>query len=250
MIITDDNFASIVNAVEEGRAVYDNIKKFTKYIFASNVPEAVPFMFYVLARVPLPLTVMQILSVDLGTDMLPALALGAEPPEEDVMKFPPRERKKGILSGALLAHSLLFLGGIESIAAMASYFWMNFINGYGMDSLAQPGTVVYAMATTMTLVGIVMSQVGNVFACRTERSSSFRRSLRINPLLPMGLAFELTIILALVYTPILQPVFGTAPLLPKHWLFPLIFAPTILLADEVRKFLVRRLDRRTRGPNR
>jgi len=250
MIITDDNFASIVNAVEEGRAVYNNIKKFTRYIFASNVPEAVPFMFYVLARVPLPLTVMQILSVDLGTDMLPALALGAEPPEEDVMKFPPRQRKKGILSGALLAHSLLFLGGIESIAAMASYFWMNFINGYGADSLAQPGTVIYAMATTMTLVGIVMSQVGNVFACRTERSSSFRRSLRINPLLPMGLAFELTVILALVYTPILQPVFGTAPLLPEHWLFPLIFAPTILLADEVRKFLVRRLDRRTRGPNR
>jgi len=97
MIVTDDNFASIVSAVEEGRAVYNNIKKFTKYVFASNVPEAVPFIVHVLASVPLPLNVMQILSVDLGTDMVPAIALGAEPPEEDVMRFPPRRREKGIL---------------------------------------------------------------------------------------------------------------------------------------------------------
>ena len=241
MIVTDDNFASIVSAVEEGRAVYNNIKKFTKYIFASNVPEAVPFIFYVLAAVPLPLTVMQILSVDLGTDMIPALALGAEPPEGDVMRFPSRKREKGILSGGLLAHSLLFLGGIESIAAMACYYWMNFINGFGPGSLAQPGTVVYSMATTMTLVGIVMSQVGNVFACRTERASSLKRSIKINPLLPMGLAFELSIILALVYLPFLHPVFGTAPLSPEHWLFPMVFAPAILLAEEVRKLILRRL---------
>jgi Ca2+-transporting ATPase len=243
MIITDDNFASIVSAVEEGRAVFNNIKKFTKYIFASNVPEAVPFIFYVLGGVPLPLTVMQILSVDLGTDMVPALALGAEPPEEDVMRFPPRKLGKGILSAGLLAHALIFLGGIESVAAMASYYWMNLINGYSLNSLAPQGTVIYSMATTMTLVGIVMSQVGNVFACRTERASSLKRSITLNHLLPVGLIFELSIILSLVYLPFLQPIFGMAPLLPKHWLFPLIFAPTILLADEVRKFILRKMER-------
>ena len=161
------------------------------------------------------------------------------------MRYPPRRREKGILSTGLLAHSLIFLGGIESIAAMASYYWMNFINGHGPSSLAQPGTVVYSMATTMTLVGIVMAQVGNVFACRTERSSSLKRSIRINPLLPLGLLFEISIISALVYLPFLQPVFGTAPLLPQHWFFPLIFAPTILLADEIRKFIVRRRNRST-----
>jgi magnesium-transporting ATPase (P-type) len=245
IIITDDNFASIVNAVEEGRAVYNNIKKFTKYIFASNVPEIVPFVLFALANVPLALNVMQILSVDLGTDMLPALALGAEPPEEDVMRLPPRRREKSILSTGLLAQAFLFLGAIEAVAAMTSYYWMNIINGYSLSSLAQPGTKVYSMATTMTLVGIVMAQVGNVFACRTERSSSIKRSIRINPLLPLGLAFELSIILSLVYLPFLQPVFGTAPLLPHHWLLPLAFAPTILLADEVRKLILRRGNRLT-----
>ncbi|MEM2943008.1 MAG: cation-translocating P-type ATPase C-terminal domain-containing protein, partial [Candidatus Bathyarchaeia archaeon] len=86
---------------------------------------------------------------------------------------------------------------------------------------------------------------GNVFACRTERSSSLKRSIRINPLLPLGLAFELSIILSLVYLPFLNPIFGTAPLLPHHWLLPLAFAPTILLADEVRKLIVRRRNRLT-----
>ncbi|WP_455278787.1 cation-translocating P-type ATPase [[Eubacterium] cellulosolvens] len=240
MIITDDNFASIVSAIEEGRAVYNNIKKFTRYIFASNVPEIVPFIFFALAQVPLALNVMQILSVDLGTDMLPALALGAEPAEKDVMNMPPRKREKSLLSRELLAHAFLFLGTIEAFAAMGSYYWMNLINGYGPHSLAQPGNIVYTMASTMTLVGIVMVQVGNVFACRTERSSSLQRSIRINPLLPIGILFEILLIIALVYLPFLQPIFGTASLLPQHWLFPIIFAPTILLADELRKFIYRR----------
>jgi Ca2+-transporting ATPase len=240
MIITDDNFASIVSAIEEGRAVYNNIKKFTRYIFASNVPEIVPFIFFALAQVPLALNVMQILSVDLGTDMLPALALGAEPAEKDVMDMPPRKREKSLLSRELLAHAFLFLGTIEAFAAMGSYYWMNLINGYGPYSLAQPGNIIYTMASTMTLVGIVMVQIGNVFACRTERSSAFQRSIRINPLLPIGILFEISLIIALVYLPFLQPIFGTASLLPQHWLFPIIFAPTILLADELRKFIYRR----------
>jgi Ca2+-transporting ATPase len=240
MIITDDNFASIVSAIEEGRAVYNNIKKFTRYIFASNVPEIVPFIFFALAKVPLALNVMQILSVDLGTDMLPALALGAEPAEKDVMNMPPRKREKSLLSRGLLAHAFLFLGTIEALAAMGSYYWMNLINGYGPHSLAQPGNIVYTMASTMTLVGIVMVQVGNVFACRTERSSSLKRGIRINPLLPIGILYEIILIIALVYLPLLQPIFGTAPLLPHHWLFPIIFAPIILLADELRKLIYRR----------
>jgi magnesium-transporting ATPase (P-type) len=188
---------------------------------------------------------MQVLSVDLGTDMFPALALGAEPPEEDVMRFPPRKRGKAMLSVGLLAHSLIFLGGIESIAGMASYYWMNLMNGFSSSSLAPPGTPVYSMATTMTLVGIVMAQVGNVFACRTERAPSFRRSIMINPLLPPGLLFEFSIIVSLVYVPFLNSIFGTAPLLPQHWLFPLIFAPTILLCDEARKLLLRWSEKRT-----
>ena len=239
MIITDDNFASIVNAVEEGRTVYDNIRKFTRYIFTSNVPEIVPFILFALAKVPLALTVMQILAIDLGTDMAPSLALGAEPPEHDVMKKPPRKLDKSLLTPSLLAHAFLFLGSIEALAAMAGFYWMNMINGYSIDSPAQPGTEVYVMATTMTLVTIVICQIGNVFVCRTERSSSLKRSLKTNIMIPRGIFIEILIILSLVYLPFLQPAFGTASLSLEHWLFPLIFAPIILLADEFRILIFR-----------
>jgi potassium/sodium efflux P-type ATPase len=237
MIITDDNFASIVNAVEEGRTVYDNIRKFTRYIFTSNVPEIIPFILFALARVPLALTVMQILAIDLGTDMAPSLALGAEPPEHDVMKNPPRKLDKSLLTPSLLAHAFLFLGSIEALAAMGGFYWMNMINGYSIDSPAQPGTEVYVMATTMTLVTIVFCQIGNVFVCRTERSSSLKRSLKTNSMIPKGIFIEILIILSLVYLPFLQPAFGTAALSLEHWLFPLIFAPIILLADEFRMLI-------------
>ena len=94
MILTDDNFASIVNAIEEGRAVYDNIRRFVAYIFTSNIPELVPFILFVLFKIPLALTVMQILAIDLGTDMVPALALGTEAPEPGIMNRPPRSQKE------------------------------------------------------------------------------------------------------------------------------------------------------------
>jgi magnesium-transporting ATPase (P-type) len=117
---------------------------------------------------------------------------------------------------------------------MGGFYWMNIINGYSIDSPAQPGTEVYMMATTMTLVTIVFCQIGNVFVCRTERSSSLKRSLKTNSMIPRGIFIEMMIILSLVYVPLLQAAFGTAALSLEHWLFPLIFAPTILLADELR----------------
>jgi sodium/potassium-transporting ATPase subunit alpha len=113
MVLTDDNFASIVAAIEEGRAVYDNVRKFVTYIFASNIPEIVPFIAFVLFRVPLPLTVMQILAVDPGTDLLPALALGAETPEPDVMRRPPRSRRERLLNLPTLLRAYGWLGMIE-----------------------------------------------------------------------------------------------------------------------------------------
>ena len=111
MILTDDNFASIVNAVEEGRAVYANIKRFTSYIFTSNTPEAVPFIIFALsaARIPIALNVMHILAIDLGTDIVPALALGAEPPEAGVMDRPPRNLNEHVITRSLLLRSYAWL---------------------------------------------------------------------------------------------------------------------------------------------
>jgi len=114
LVLLDDNFASIVNAVEEGRTVFENIRKFLTYILTSNIPELVPYLAFAFARVPLALTVIQILAVDLGTDMVPALGLGAEPPDSRVMQRPPRSRQDRLLTPRLLGRAYLFLGFARS----------------------------------------------------------------------------------------------------------------------------------------
>ena len=124
MVLMDDNFASIVAAIEEGRAVFDNIRKFLTYILTSNVPELIPYLAFVLFKIPLPLTIIQILAVDLGTDMLPALGLGTEKPSPHIMQRPPRPRGERLLSGSLMLRAYLFLGGMEAIAAMAAFFYV------------------------------------------------------------------------------------------------------------------------------
>ena len=174
MILTDDNFASIVNAIEEGRAVYANIKRFTSYILTSNTPEAVPFILFAFSsgRIPLALNVMQILSVDLGTDIIPALALGAELPEPGLMKRPPRSRLEHIITSRMLTRSYLFLGAIQSLAAMSTFYFMFWSNGYWGQLLDLPSSgQLYLAATSMTLAAIVTTQIGNLFAQRTEARS-------------------------------------------------------------------------------
>jgi Ca2+-transporting ATPase len=240
MILTDDNFASIVSAIEEGRAVYANIKKFVTYIFASNIPEIVPFIAYVLFRIPLPLTVMQILAVDLGTDLVPALGLGTEPPEPGTMDQPPRPRNKRLLDLPLLFRSYCFLGPIEAAACMAGFFFIYVEHGWRPGLAMADSGVLYVTATTMSLAGIVATQIGNVFACRTERESVFRAGFFANRLVLWGIVTELTIIILLIYTPPLQKIFGLAPLTFREWAFLFIFPPILLLLEEARKRILRR----------
>jgi magnesium-transporting ATPase (P-type) len=124
MILLDDNFASIVSAVEEGRAVFENLRKFLTYILTSNIPELMPYLAFVLFRIPLPLTVIQILAVDLGTDMLPALALGAEAPQPGLMQQPPRPRTERLLHWPLLIRAYLWLGMMEAAVSLAAFFYV------------------------------------------------------------------------------------------------------------------------------
>ncbi|MEW6324562.1 MAG: cation-transporting P-type ATPase, partial [Nitrospirota bacterium] len=124
MVLMDDNFASIVNAVEEGRTVFANMRKFLTYILTSNIPEIVPYLAFAIFKIPLPLTIIQILAVDLGTDMVPALGLGAERPETGVMRRPPRARDERLWSWPLIARAYLFLGLMEAAAAMAAFFFV------------------------------------------------------------------------------------------------------------------------------
>lgn len=242
MILTDDNFASIVNAVEEGRAVFDNIKRFVTYILASNIPEIVPFLLFVIAKIPLPLTVMQILAVDLGTDLIPALALGAEAPEPDVMDRPPRKKKDRILSSRLLLRAYGFLGPLEALACMVGFFYIYWIHGWrpakGIAAMASSGPV-YVMGTTMCLAIIVATQIGNGFACRTTRESIFRVGLFSNRLYLAGIASEIMILMLFIHVFPFNKVFGLRPLPVNAWLFTLVWIPICLVADEIRKLILR-----------
>jgi calcium-translocating P-type ATPase len=240
MVLLDDNFASIVAAVEEGRAVYANIKKFVTYIFASNVPEIVPFLAFVLFRIPLPLTVMQILAVDLGTDLVPALGLGAEAPEPGIMDRPPRPRDTRLLDRRLLLRAYGFLGALEAVACMAAFLSVYLMQGWRPGLPLAASGPLYIEATTMTLAAIVFAQVGNVFACRTERESALKVGLLSNRLVLVGIVVELTLLVLLMQTPLLQRVFGVSAIHPVGWAVLLIFPCLLFLAEEGRKALLRR----------
>ncbi|MBI3571091.1 MAG: cation-transporting P-type ATPase [Gammaproteobacteria bacterium] len=241
MVLMDDNFASIVAAIEEGRAVYDNIRKFLTYILTSNVPEIVPYLAFVLFKIPLPLTIIQILAVDLGTDMLPALALGAEPPEPGVMRRSPRPPQERLLSWPLLLRAYGWLGLMEAAAAMAAFFFVLHGAGWKYGETLAPNHPLYLQATTACLSAIIVMQVVNVFLCRSERGSAFARGLFLNRLILLGIAAEIALIFVIDYTPWGNKLFGTAPITPGVWLYVVPFALAMLLLEEARKVFARRL---------
>ena len=244
MVLVDDNFATIVGAVEEGRAIFDNMRKFIVYIFAHLSPEAIPFIFYALFRIPLPLTVMQILAIDLGTETLPALALGVERPEPDVMARPPRPRSERLLSAGSLTRGYAFLGGMTTVVVLSAFFLFLHSKGWSWGQSSAPTKEVGLEASTIVFLGIVLMQVGNAFACRTERASAFTIGLFSNRLLLWGIAFELVFAAALIYVPFLQKVFRTGPVGAEWWAYLIAFVPVIFLAEELRKAIQRRRHRR------
>jgi calcium-translocating P-type ATPase len=240
MVLLDDNFASIVMAIEEGRAVFDNIRKFMTYILTSNIPELVPYLAFVLFRIPLPLTIIQILAVDLGTDMLPALALGAERPDPGVMRRPPRRRSDRLVDFALIARAYLFLGLLESAAAMATFFFVLWQGGWQYGEALGFADPLYQAATTACLGAIVAMQIANVYLCRSERSSILIHGMAGNPLILLGIGVEIALMAFIAYCPWGQAVFGTAPLPAEAWLFMLPFAAAMIVLEELRKGWARR----------
>jgi len=242
MILLDDNFASIVSAIEEGRAVYDNIKKFAVYVFNSNMAEAVPFIVMLMSGglIPMPLTVMQVLSIDLGTDMVPALGLGTDPAEPGIMDRPPRSLEQPILSTALLSKALLWYGLIEAAAGMSGYFFLNWLHGWPSNPLAPVNSHVWCMATSMTLACIVCSQIGAVFCCRTNLSSIFTIDILKNRLIVAGVICEIILLALLLYVPFLNEIFNTAPLGIAALAFAASWVPIMIFMDETRKLYLRR----------
>ena len=243
MVLMDDNFATIVAAIEEGRTIFENIKKFIAYILTSNIPEITPFIAYVLFDIPLPVTVVLILGIDLGTDLIPALGLGAEKPETDVMNKPPRPRNERLLTRNLLFMSYGVIGMIQAAAGFFSFFVILFHGGwqYGQDLASN--TLLYQQATTAFFASVVICQIADVIICRTRRQSIFTVGFLSNRLILFGIFTEIALVCLISYSPWFNLLFNTAPLEYWHYLLSVPFAILILIIDEIRRVFVRRDNR-------
>ncbi|GHJ96880.1 magnesium-transporting ATPase [Streptomyces sp. NE5-10] len=247
MVLTDDDFATIVTAIESGRRVYDNVRKFIVYIFAHATPEIVPFLVFALSAgaVPLPLTVLQILAIDLGTETLPALALGRERSEPGIMRRPPRPEHQSVISRDMLIRAWGYLGLVSAALVMAGFLYVLWRAGWQPGDPTGEGTPLhgaYVTATTATFAGIVSCQVGTAFAARTDHAALREIGVLSNPLLLAGIAFELCFTAALVYAPPLQQLFGTAPLPWDVVLFIGTFPLLVWGVDEARRARRRQRD--------
>lgn len=240
MVLLDDNFASIVNAVEEGRAVFENIRKFLTYVLVHNVAELIPYLGFAVFRIPLALTPIQVLAIDMGTDSLTALGLGVEKPDPRVMRRPPRPRDERLMNWPLALRAYLVLGPIEAAGAMAAFFFVLYTGGWTYSQHLATQDPLYLQATTACLSAIIVMQIMNVFLCRSVTRSAFSTGVFGNRLILWGVGFNIALILLIDYTPWGNFILGTAPIAGAAWLFILPFGGGMLILDELRKWLARK----------
>lgn len=226
MMLTDDNFASIVAAVEEGRGIFDNIKKYLMYLLSSNIGEIGLMVGATLAGLPLPLSAVQILYVNLATDGLPALALSVDPPEKDLMRRPPRDPRTGIFTRLIVI--LMVVGGL----------WSTFIN-LGLFAWALNTGKSQAEAMTMTFVSLVLIQFFKAYNFRSDRHSVLNRPFA-NKWLNRAILWELVLLVLIVYVPFLQTPFGTYALPLEDWLIIIALSFTVSPVLELTKWMERR----------
>jgi len=277
MILMDDNFASIVKGIEEGRLIFVNLKKSIAYTLTSNIPEIVPFLAQICLRIPNALTTIMILCIDLGTDLVPAISFSYEVPENDIMRVPPRDRTTDkLVTWQLISWSYLQIGVIQTFAAYTVFFYVfkddGNISGTRLITKGQgvmwledddndsccntaatctftddDGNCVWfdtrvdllRHAQTAFLASIIIMQIACGLACKTRLSSLFTHGFD-NVHLTLGICSEIMLIMLLVYAPFLNFAFSTHPITFVEWLIPLPFAAFLIFYDEVRKYLFRR----------
>jgi len=249
MVLSDDNFATIVAAIEAGRRVYDNVRKFIVYIFAHATPEVVPFLVFALAGglVPLPLTVLQLLAFDVGSETLPSLALGRDPAEPGIMARPPRPANEGVIRAPMLVRAWLFLGLIVAGLSIGGFFFVLIRAGWHPGAAVGAGHPLhhaYLQATTMSFVGMIAGQIGTAFAVRTQRASLRQVGAFSNRYLLLAIAGVVLFAALFVYAPPLQGLLSTAALSLGDVLFLLPYPLIVWGADELRRWLLRRRDAR------
>ncbi len=244
MVLMDDNFATIVAAIEEGRVIYANIRRFVGYVLTSNVPEILPYVAFVLLAIPLPLPVLLVLAIDLGTDMAPAIALATETAETDVMRLAPRSPAERLLSRELLLSSVLW-GLFEAAAGFAAYSRVLLEGGWTPGMRIATASPLYGRAIGAFFAAVVICQVANVLLWRTTHESILRKGLLRNRAVLVGVLVELALLFVIVETQAGHEAFGTASQPPSTWLVPLPFALSMLALSELLKGLARR---KARGP--
>jgi magnesium-transporting ATPase (P-type) len=241
-VLLDDNFAHIVEAVEEGRAAFDNIKRFLTYHLTDNVAELAPFVVWALSggAIPLMISVLQVLALDIGTDLLPALALGAEAPEPGTMERSPRTRAARLLDRNVLGRAFGFLGPVEAAVSMAM-LPIGAALFFGWPGVPLPASGAdQEVLSTMVFAAIVAMQMANAFECRSNPASLPSIGPFSNRLLVGAIGVEALALLAFVYVSPIATVLGQHPLSGAQWI-PILVAPWILIAaEEARKAFVRR----------
>merc|ERR1712223_769013 len=265
MILLDDNFASIVTGVEEGRLIFDNLKKSIAYTLTSNIPEISPFLLFIIADVPLPLGTVTILCIDLGTDMLPAISMAYEGPESDIMKRQPRNPfTDKLVNERLISMAYGQIGMIQASAGFFVYFVIMAENGfrpsllfgirkswdsqaindledsYGQEWTYRDRKVLEYTCHTAFFVSIVIVQWADLIICKTRMNSVFQQGMS-NWVMNFGLCFETALACVLSYTPGMDKGLRMYPLKINWWLPAIPFSILIWVYDECRKTLLRRL---------
>ena len=220
MILMDDNFNTIVSAVEEGRVIYDNIRKFIRYLLSCNLGEVLTMFLASLFSLPTPMLPIQILFVNLATDGLPAIALGVDPPDSDIMNQKPREKNESIFARGL-KEKIVVRGALIGLCTLLS-FLVGMYYGYSIET-----------CRTMALATLVMSQLVHVFECRSERHSIFEIKLFTNPYLVGAVLSSILMLCGILYIPFFVEIFHTVPLGLKHWLFVIFFSSIIAFINSV-----------------
>merc|ERR1712001_221960 len=263
MILLDDNFASIVTGVEEGRLIFDNLKKSIAYTLTSNIPEISPFLAFIITSIPLPLGTVTILCIDLGTDLLPAISLAYEEAETDIMKRAPRDAQRDkLVNERLISMAYGQIGMLQALSGFIVYFVILMENGflpsrlYGIrkewddrgnnaleDSYGQEWTygqrkIVEFTCHTAFFMSIVIVQWADVLICKTRRNSIFQQGMR-NKIMILGLFEETLLAMAMAYMPGTDIALRMYPLEWHWWLVPMPFSLMIFCYDEIRKYLLR-----------
>jgi sodium/potassium-transporting ATPase subunit alpha len=240
IVLLDDNFATIVKAIKSGRTVFDNIKKFIMYILTSNIPELLPFIFFVLLDWPLALPVLMILAIDVFTDILPAISLGMEKSDPDVMRQPPRDPKTKLLTGRMLARSYGFVGPMQAAISFVAFFTVLFRGGWSFGTPLSVSDPLYLSAVTAFFGAILVTQFFDNRSCRTMRVSSLGKGFISNKIFLAGILVQVVVLALMMHAPFMQSIFGTGPFpLTVLW-YALAGGVFIFTIEEIRKYVFRK----------